>query len=351
MLLQGCCSRPAGPATTVSSSASSDGPIRGSELGFGSDTDVMYVYRATTAEPAAAQRRAEAGRRGCSGGTRRTLKPAARPRREPAAGGKNGAVAVRSTPIARTTSAGRSPGRPRHCSGRGEWPATPPCSPTSSTGRHRAIPGGDRRAAGPRGQAHQSAGRVGAAAAGRRPQPPPEARTRLPQRCGVVRPALQLEHGAEFPSLRTTSTLDALSAAAEHGFMNASDAQTLRDAWIIASRVRSAITLWSGKTADVLPTDRQQLDGWLAFSATGQARVSSGLPQDDPPGEGVFEAGTAPQPPTSPRSERRRAGPERGEEPLPDKCNEQVTTKRTCGEIRLKCLYPRFRDRRPRLGG
>ena len=39
------------------------------------------------------------------------------------------------------------------------------------------------------------------------------------------------------------------------------DAAQLRDAWILASRVRSAITLWTNRTSDLLPTDRGQLEG------------------------------------------------------------------------------------------
>ncbi|MEO8529454.1 MAG: bifunctional glutamine-synthetase adenylyltransferase/deadenyltransferase, partial [Pseudolysinimonas sp.] len=72
---------------------------------------------------------------------------------------------------------------------------------------------------------------------------------------------LQLQHGARVPGLRTTSTLHALSAAVEADLVSAEDAAKLRAAWIIASRARSAMTLWTAKTADVLPTDRQQLEG------------------------------------------------------------------------------------------
>ena len=43
--------------------------------------------------------------------------------------------------------------------------------------------------------------------------------------------------------------------------MTTLDAKKLRDAWMLASRARSAMTLWTSKTSDVLPTDRQQLDG------------------------------------------------------------------------------------------
>ncbi|MGX5680304.1 bifunctional [glutamine synthetase] adenylyltransferase/[glutamine synthetase]-adenylyl-L-tyrosine phosphorylase [Schumannella luteola] len=72
---------------------------------------------------------------------------------------------------------------------------------------------------------------------------------------------LQLQHGARVPGLRTTSTLEALAAAQAEGFVDAADAGRLRDAWLLASRARSAMTLWTSKTSDVLPTDRQQLEG------------------------------------------------------------------------------------------
>ena len=72
---------------------------------------------------------------------------------------------------------------------------------------------------------------------------------------------LQLQHAARVPELRTTSTLGALSAAVEAELVTASDAARLREAWIIASRARSAMTLWTAKTADVLPSDRRSLEG------------------------------------------------------------------------------------------
>jgi glutamate-ammonia-ligase adenylyltransferase len=72
---------------------------------------------------------------------------------------------------------------------------------------------------------------------------------------------LQLQHGARVEGLRTTSTLAALSAAVDADLVPAPDAAKLRAAWIVASRARSAMTLWTAKTADVLPIDRQQLEG------------------------------------------------------------------------------------------
>ena len=92
-----------------------DGPVRGEELGFGSDADVMYVYRAAGASDEEAQQRAEHIVRVAEPAHRRPAR-AARPRHRAAAGGqerRGRALDRRRT--APTTSAGRSPGRRRHC--------------------------------------------------------------------------------------------------------------------------------------------------------------------------------------------------------------------------------------------
>jgi glutamate-ammonia-ligase adenylyltransferase len=72
---------------------------------------------------------------------------------------------------------------------------------------------------------------------------------------------LQLQHASRLPALRTTSTLAALTAAEDASLINHDDARKLHDAWIFASRARSAMTLWTNKTSDVLPGDRRQLEG------------------------------------------------------------------------------------------
>ncbi|WP_104178166.1 bifunctional [glutamine synthetase] adenylyltransferase/[glutamine synthetase]-adenylyl-L-tyrosine phosphorylase [Cryobacterium sp. Y50] len=72
---------------------------------------------------------------------------------------------------------------------------------------------------------------------------------------------LQLQHAAATPALRTTSTLHALTEAVTAGLIPAADAAVLRTAWIFASRARSAITLWTNHTSNVLPTDRAALEG------------------------------------------------------------------------------------------
>ncbi|NLA09212.1 MAG: bifunctional [glutamine synthetase] adenylyltransferase/[glutamine synthetase]-adenylyl-L-tyrosine phosphorylase [Microbacteriaceae bacterium] len=72
---------------------------------------------------------------------------------------------------------------------------------------------------------------------------------------------LQLQHAAALPQLRTASTIEALDAAAAAGLVTPLQADRLAEAWTLASRLRSANTLWSGRASDLLPTDRRQLDG------------------------------------------------------------------------------------------
>ena len=72
---------------------------------------------------------------------------------------------------------------------------------------------------------------------------------------------IQLQHASEVVGLRTTSTLRALDAAVAADLVPADGADRLREAWRLASRLRSAITLLTGQTSDVLPSDRRQLDG------------------------------------------------------------------------------------------
>lgn len=72
---------------------------------------------------------------------------------------------------------------------------------------------------------------------------------------------LQLQHGHRVPDLRTTSTLQALDAAVLADLMPADDAERLREAWVLASRLRSAMTLLTGQTKDVLPAEIRELDG------------------------------------------------------------------------------------------
>jgi glutamate-ammonia-ligase adenylyltransferase len=72
---------------------------------------------------------------------------------------------------------------------------------------------------------------------------------------------LQLEFASTHPALKTTSTREVLAAAVTEGLLDSEDAAKLDAAWLFSTRVRSAITVWSNKTTDVLPSDRRQLDG------------------------------------------------------------------------------------------
>ncbi|MFD7308455.1 bifunctional [glutamine synthetase] adenylyltransferase/[glutamine synthetase]-adenylyl-L-tyrosine phosphorylase [Promicromonospora sp. NPDC059942] len=76
---------------------------------------------------------------------------------------------------------------------------------------------------------------------------------------------LQLQHAYEVPGLRTTGTISALKVANEAGLLTDDDAEVLLEAWVLASRLRSAIVLWSGRTTgagvDMLPHDSHALTG------------------------------------------------------------------------------------------
>lgn len=69
---------------------------------------------------------------------------------------------------------------------------------------------------------------------------------------------LQLEHGHEAPSIRTPRTLAALAAEEAAGFLSPSDAEALREAWTLASRIRNATMLLRGRPLDAIPTDARE---------------------------------------------------------------------------------------------
>ncbi|MET4062074.1 glutamate-ammonia-ligase adenylyltransferase [Arthrobacter sp. UYP6] len=86
---------------------------------------------------------------------------------------------------------------------------------------------------------------------------------------------LQLEHAGAYPELRTTSTLPALDALASAELIPEADAAILREAWLLASRIRSANVIRGGRNPDVLPSSRQELEAvarWCGYGA-GQGGV------------------------------------------------------------------------------
>jgi glutamate-ammonia-ligase adenylyltransferase len=70
---------------------------------------------------------------------------------------------------------------------------------------------------------------------------------------------LQMEHAHRLPDLRTTTTLRALDALALHGVVPESDASALRAAWLLASRLRDAITIARGTPSDMIPSGGRDL--------------------------------------------------------------------------------------------
>jgi glutamate-ammonia-ligase adenylyltransferase len=72
---------------------------------------------------------------------------------------------------------------------------------------------------------------------------------------------MQLRYACDVPGLRTTSTLDALHAAAAAGLIETADAEVLATAWSLAARVRNALVLVRGRPAVALPSSGRELAG------------------------------------------------------------------------------------------
>ncbi|TCO52184.1 glutamate-ammonia-ligase adenylyltransferase [Kribbella antiqua] len=70
---------------------------------------------------------------------------------------------------------------------------------------------------------------------------------------------LQMREAYRVPGLRTTRTLGALRAAVEADLVKAADADTLRIAWELATRIRNAIMLVRARPGNSLPRDPRDL--------------------------------------------------------------------------------------------
>ncbi len=91
---------------------------------------------------------------------------------------------------------------------------------------------------------------------------------------------VQLRYAHEVPSLRVTATMDALAAAQQAGLVVAEDADVLREAWSLASRIRAGNVLTSGRmsgtTLDSLPLDGREhraLARLLGYPAEAEDRL------------------------------------------------------------------------------
>jgi glutamate-ammonia-ligase adenylyltransferase len=71
---------------------------------------------------------------------------------------------------------------------------------------------------------------------------------------------LQLRHAHRVPALHNTSTLEALDTVAAAELIAEDDVETLRQAWLTATRARNALVLVRGKPSDQLPGPGRQLN-------------------------------------------------------------------------------------------
>ena len=90
---------------------------------------------------------------------------------------------------------------------------------------------------------------------------------------------LQLRHARKHPEIQTPHTLFALEQMEAVGLITNSDARVLLEAWVIASKIRSAAMLYLNKRTDVLPLDRNQLEGIARLIGYPRGGASS-LEQD-----------------------------------------------------------------------
>ena len=83
---------------------------------------------------------------------------------------------------------------------------------------------------------------------------------------------LQLRHAARVPELRTASTLEAMDAVEAAGLLPAAEVETLRRSWLLASRLRAANVIWSGRSSDLLPSSRRDLEAVARWCGYGPGK-------------------------------------------------------------------------------
>ncbi|WP_308416622.1 bifunctional [glutamine synthetase] adenylyltransferase/[glutamine synthetase]-adenylyl-L-tyrosine phosphorylase [Streptomyces sp. AJS327] len=88
---------------------------------------------------------------------------------------------------------------------------------------------------------------------------------------------IQLRHAAADPTLRTTRTREALAAALAAGHLEAEDARTLDEAWLLASRVRNAVMLVRGRPGDTFPSEPREAGAVARYLGYEPGRVGDML--------------------------------------------------------------------------
>ncbi|MFF4579318.1 bifunctional [glutamine synthetase] adenylyltransferase/[glutamine synthetase]-adenylyl-L-tyrosine phosphorylase [Streptomyces sp. NPDC001389] len=88
---------------------------------------------------------------------------------------------------------------------------------------------------------------------------------------------LQMRHAWAEPGLRTTRTREALAAAHAAGLIPTEEAQTLDEAWVLATRVRNAVMLVRGRAGDTFPTDARELAAVGRYLGYPEGRIGEML--------------------------------------------------------------------------
>ncbi|MER5728621.1 bifunctional [glutamine synthetase] adenylyltransferase/[glutamine synthetase]-adenylyl-L-tyrosine phosphorylase [Streptomyces sp. NPDC002138] len=88
---------------------------------------------------------------------------------------------------------------------------------------------------------------------------------------------IQMRHAWVEPGLRTTRTREALAAAHAAGLIPTEDAQTLDEAWVLATRVRNAVMLVRGRAGDTFPSDARELAAVGRYLGYGPGKVGEML--------------------------------------------------------------------------
>ena len=69
--------------------------------------------------------------------------------------------------------------------------------------------------------------------------------------------------------------MEALEAAAALDLIDAEDTVILLRAWRLASRIRSANVIWTGRSSDLLPSSRRDLEAVARWCGYGQGNAAA----------------------------------------------------------------------------
>jgi glutamate-ammonia-ligase adenylyltransferase len=103
---------------------------------------------------------------------------------------------------------------------------------------------------------------------------------------------LQLQHARAIPALRVQSTLAALDIIAAEGLLPVDDVALLRESWNLATRIRAANVIWSGRGSDLLPSSRRDLEAvarWCGYGPDSGSALEEDYLRMTRRSRGVFE--------------------------------------------------------------